>query len=130
MPLRAFVLLSCVALAGCAKQKRDEVFIVPNGYVGPVVVVFEDPDGTDLLIGDTLVYFVDSDGVACAKNERPYGVFSADRVCVRDHDGTPRSWDRYQTGEGIQLLSVGGTFVTEYHPTIELAQGRCSTPSL
>ena len=130
MLLRLCVLLSSIALAGCAKQKQDEVFIVPNGYVGPVVVVFEDPSGTDLLIEDTLVYFVDSDGIACVKSERPYGIFGADPVRVRDYDGTPRSWNRFQTGEGIQLLSVGGTFVTEYHPTIELALERCSAPPI
>lgn len=69
---RAF-LLAALLIAGCA-DPLDEVFLIPAGYVGPVVVDYDRRDGAPpTMSGDTLIYTISDRGWLYTTNKIPDG---------------------------------------------------------
>lgn len=64
-----------ILLAGCLGEWPPELYLVPEGYIGPVVVAFEQEDGVaPTMSGDTLVYRVPQSGVLKTSTEVPTGI--------------------------------------------------------
>ena len=59
----SFLLALALATAGCAERSQNEIHLIPEGYVGPVVIFFNQPDGQPLEDGKR-VYRVGADGIA------------------------------------------------------------------
>lgn len=109
---RAALAITCLALlTGC----RDEVYLVPHGYTGPVVVVFECPAGELIDTGSRVVTFpIGSDGILLVDGDSPPDGWVDWQVCWIDSAGgrTKLPTNRLQAdGEAIHAfgLSVGFT---------------------
>lgn len=69
--------ISCImgffALLGCGSS--PQTYLVPEGYVGPIVVAFEDPNGEAPIRGDNgeEIYRIPADGVLRLSTPAPSG---------------------------------------------------------
>lgn len=66
-----FYMWMAALLSGC--QIREEKYLIPAGYVGPVVIAFGVPGGSEPIIGDdgVIEYEVGPDGVLQLKSPAP-----------------------------------------------------------
>lgn len=69
--ITSLVLLLALCCSGCWTGD-PEVYLIPDGYIGPVVVAFEQEDGQPARRdGDTLVYMIPPSGVLKTQAEFP-----------------------------------------------------------
>ena len=67
------IIILILLTAGCWTSDPD-VYLIPEGYIGPVVVAFEQEDGEPVRrSGDTLVYRIPPDGVLRTQAPFPDG---------------------------------------------------------
>lgn len=67
------LIAACLLLTGCA---RREIFLIDNGYQGPVVVIFGCRGGESLNPADLQVeYRIGSDGILLVEAESPPGAW-------------------------------------------------------
>lgn len=107
----ALVVLILASLAGC----RREVYLVPHGYTGPVVVIYECPAGEPIDTDSRVIIFpIETNGTLLVDGERPPSGWVDMNVHWVDHGGhrTPLPYNRRQSeGENLHAfgLSVGFT---------------------
>ena len=69
---RVLLSLAVVGLTGCLFPDPPEVYLIPDGYVGPVVIAYEQVGGVPpAASGDTLIYTVPDSGVLRTSAAKP-----------------------------------------------------------
>ena len=89
MRLRALIILSAVALmlGACDffKYPRNGIYLIPKGFTGAVIILFERPDGVELLVEDGLyVYRIPNDGLLKVKGKGYTGMVNLSYYYVDD----------------------------------------------
>jgi hypothetical protein len=75
MTRRRDVIAALLLIGGGAacKQARDEVHLIPSGYVGAVTISYNDPAGQPLPVQDgTITYVIPPDGVLRIRDAAPW----------------------------------------------------------
>jgi hypothetical protein len=68
--------LSCIvfALISCTSNSIDNVYIIPNGFIGEVMIDHDNPIGAEeKIINNQRIYRIDSDGVCRINFPAPQG---------------------------------------------------------
>jgi hypothetical protein len=114
---RLFLLITAVPLTGCPFSDPPEVYLIPAGYVGPVVIAYEQEGGTPLTTsGDTLIYTIPGSGVLRTSAQKPG--FRHVRYAYLDSDGRrsrlpPNDPDSEPPEDVIQAFGVIGMYLGE-----------------
>ena len=70
-------------MAGCLGEWPPELYLIPEGYIGPVVVAFEQENGVAPEVsGDTLIYRIPESGVLKTSAELPTGILNVSYAFV------------------------------------------------
>ena len=79
------VILSILA-TGCWRSSGSEIHLLPYGYVGPVIIIFSDPDGITLQTNEdgAVIYEIPPDGILRVNNPAPKaGLYQKTKLYVR-----------------------------------------------
>ena len=81
--LKTLILPAVALLVGCLVEQPPELYLIPKGYIGPVVVAFEQTDGVaPQIYGDTLVYEIPESGVLRTQAAYPRGILDVSYAFV------------------------------------------------
>ena len=129
MKVYLVIMLLALSFTSCAQKKaEDTIRLIPEGYIGPVLVIFNQKNGEPKEYeGDKRVYRIPKNGVLRTQFEPNYGVqhhqyFYIDRngsrseirfVAVQDKDSLANIVDKSKIyayreqaiGEGLQVIS-------------------------
>lgn len=92
IPQMALVVLilsctSCSLMLSAVSESRDGIYLIPKGYTGEVVILFDQPDGIVPEVEDGLfVYKIPEDGMLKVKAKRYKGIVNVSYFYV-DGDG-------------------------------------------
>lgn len=71
----AYCLLFLLTVTSCAQQAENTIRLIPQGYEGPVLIIFNQKDGTPTEYeGDKRVYRIPKNGVLRSQFEPNFGV--------------------------------------------------------
>lgn len=105
------------ALFGCGNSTEDEVHLLPDGHIGPVLIIFDQPDGQPKEYEDgARIYKIPPGGVLETQFEPNYGSFSAsyhyasDNSMIREiPDLTGREVQEAEEGLYVYQVAPGTT---------------------
>jgi hypothetical protein len=120
--------LACLVLAsivlsneGCGMGVKSELHIIPQGFVGPVVIVFDQPVREEALRDDAgaLVYKIPTHGVLCVSNSAPKAGFYRKQFYYEAADGELQELPHRVADQSIQVFAdgYGVTEVLDGKPT-------------
>ncbi len=99
---RAVALLA-LTFFGCSKRAEPEIYLIPDGYRGPVVIIFDDPAAPPVAYeGDSRVYEIPRGGVLRTSSDVNEGVWLDIAYFFVEHAGARselRLADRSQQAE-------------------------------
>ncbi len=101
------LMVALLALFGC-RVSGSITHLIPDGYVGPVVIVFDDPSGEPPKRDEDggLIYEVPPEGVVRLSTEAPQaGLYHVDYFYVRP-DGSRRELPQSADSSMLQVFAV------------------------
>lgn len=105
--MRNLRLLYLVILLGCGYDEGLEIHLIPDGYEGPVVVVFDDPKGKFLEQNEkgAFVYKIPPSGELRVKGPRPGPEIHALRFFYDKAGGPPQRIPSHGKNTDIQVFA-------------------------
>ena len=117
----ALATVAALCLVGCNVELGSEVHLIPDGYAGPVVILFDDPLGDEApRDGDgAVVYQIPDGGVLRVKNLPPRAGFYRKQFYYVAADGTRRELPHRVDEEVLQVFDdvQGVTEILDGQPT-------------
>ena len=120
------ILVATTIICSCSDDRYNEVFIVPEGYEGPVIAWYGDKKSDPKLIGRSVINFVNDVGYSCSNLGQPVGQMRGKGVVVFYPSGKSVLWNSYRFGNGYNFLSVGKiSYEAEYFDLFEASNESC-----
>jgi hypothetical protein len=92
--------ISCSLMLSALSNSRDGIYLIPKGYTGEVIIIFDQPDGVAPEVEDGLfVYKIPVDGLLKVKAHRYKGIVSQSYFYV----------DREGQREQLKYLRITGS---------------------
>lgn len=116
------VLLSmCVSSIGCARSMSVETYFIPQGYVGPIVILFDQSDGVTVQPENDggMTFRIPLDGILHVRNVAPGSGIYVRRFLVDDGSKGMRELPQDTIDTEYQVFGyvVGGTGMIDRGPT-------------
>ena len=118
MKLLPIVILTSIAIAGCGKRRTPAKYLVPFGYEGVVITVYEQEGFPALPTIDGLsIHRFPADGILITSSKQEFS-WASDKIVDALDGGSNRAIPYSLSGERVERFSATGTRSGAGIPTI------------
>ncbi len=121
MKLLPIVILASIVVAGCEQRRTPAKYLVPSGYEGVVITVYEQEGFPPLpAIDGFSIHKFPADGILITSSKQEFGWASDKTLDVLD-GGSTRAIPYSLSGARVERFSATGTRSGAHIPTIRYA---------